>query len=130
MKKKFFLTLAICFCFVSVLTVTALAAHDYDFSFDGEYVGSMNSTDLKKVEKRDSAFVNPSKASVPTNYFLSTDQKSYREVTNIITNVTTSGKRSFTYYDGYGGLGNRYCLSGYPTHWDYTPYSISGTWSP
>lgn len=47
-----------------------------------------------------------------------------------ITNITTSGKRSFTYYDGYGGIGNKYCLSGYPTHWDYTPYSISGTWSP
>ena len=27
-----------------------------------------------------------------------------------ITNITTSGKRNFTYYDGYRGIGNKYLL--------------------
>lgn len=122
---------------VSVLSIllvvgvpVSAAALDYDFVFKPPFAGSMLSTDLYDVEQADSAYVRPLISATPTTYFLSPTPFTSTEATNYVTDISTSGKRSFTYKSGYGSVGNEYCLSGFPSNYDFVRYYVYGDWSP
>jgi len=127
--KKGLISFGAALILVFGMSVTAFAA-SFSFSFTPPFAGSMQSTFLQEVTSINSAYVNPSHSATPTNYFLSPNQKSSTTATNILTDISTSGKRTFTYNSGYGGIGNKYCLSGYPSNWDFVDYTVSGSWSP
>lgn len=94
--------------------------------------GSMNSTVLVEKPAGTSPYVWPYISATPTNYFLSPKRKSATQATNIIQNVSSPGKRYFTYLPGYGGVDSLLCLSGYPTstYYEFTTYRVYGEWSP
>jgi hypothetical protein len=50
-------------------------------------------------------------------------------VSNARTNVT-SGIAHFTYNSGYGGAGQRYKLTGYPSNMNFLEYRAAGNWKP
>lgn len=43
---------------------------------------------------------------------------------------TTGARRSFSYYDGYGGSGHSYSMLGAPSRSDFQEYQANGTWQP
>ncbi|MCJ7840056.1 hypothetical protein MUB24_03840 [Lederbergia sp. NSJ-179] len=72
--KKCFISLAVLFFMAFALPSSSLAA-SYNFTFNPPFVGSMKSTSLVEVTKKNSAYVQPSHSATPTNYFLSPAQK-------------------------------------------------------
>jgi hypothetical protein len=129
MKKRLISTVAGAILLLSV-SASAFAA-SYNFYFQPPFAGSMNSSGPSTVATSNSAYVQPNNPNsfTATNFFLNTSYNGSTNATNIITNVTTAGKRSFTYNSGYGGIGNSYYLSGYPSNFDFTNYEVFGGWS-
>jgi hypothetical protein len=129
MKKKILTSIAT-FCLLMGITVTALASQNFDFTIRPPFIGSMVSSNLVTVTTGMSPFVNPNVSATPTTYFLSPQRVSSTQATQLISNVSTAGRRNFTYLTGYGGVGNRYCLSAYPSNTSFLEYRVTGTWSP
>lgn len=105
------------------------AAYNYGLNIKNPFNTSLTSTTTERVSGS-TPYVSPNVASSPTGYFLSAQPESIDEATNILTNVTTPGRRNFTYKSGFGGSGSRYCLSAYPTELDFLDYVVQGTWMP
>ncbi|GAE29745.1 hypothetical protein [Halalkalibacter hemicellulosilyticus] len=108
--KKFIIALASVFGILILLPDSTEAAN-YSFTFNPPFAGSLQSTTLVTKSSGTSPFVNPSHSSTPTNYFLSPTRFSSTTATNIVSNISTSGRRGFSYSSGYGGSGQSYCLS-------------------
>ena len=125
-KKNLFLIVAL-----GLLMITGSAmAYTYDFTFSPPYSGCMNSTGLNKLSGG-TPYVYPKVSSTPTSYYLaSTPYSGLTEVTNYIVNISTPGKRYFTYNSGEGYGNKRYCLSGYPTNYNFSMYNVYGDWQP
>lgn len=128
MKKKVISFTAV-LSLVFAMSVSAFAA-SYTFNFKTPFVGSLLSTSAVAVKSLKTAYVNPNTSATPTTYFLGTTASVTTNATNYFTNVSTSGKRSFTYNAGYGGVGTQYKLAGYPSNFDFQNYKVAGTWSP
>ena len=129
MNKKIVRLIIIVCLLVCAFTGTAFA-RSYNFLIEPPYVGSLVSTFLYRVDTgTPTPYINPSISSTPTNYVLSPERYSSTVATNFRTNISTPGYRSFTYNSGYGGVGTSYCLSGYPTYFEYATYIVYGDWS-
>lgn len=128
LKKVLAMAGALTMVFASIGT-TVFAADSYNLTIPSPYVGSLQSTELLEKERGTSPYVDPSKNTLVTKYFLSPEPGSSVTATNIVTTSTTA-KKSFTYESGYGGVGTDYCLSAYPgVTGSYDEYVVSGTWS-
>lgn len=131
MKKRIIATIGALTILLSIsITVLAASSYNYSFTLTPPYGGSLKSTARQTVKTGDSPFVHPNVSATPTNYFLSPLQLSTTQATNIVSNISTVGKRNFSYLSGYGGVGNSYCLSAYPTNIHFLEYRVTGTWSP
>lgn len=117
---------------IGIFTVIPEATHAASFSFTitPPFAGSMESTSLIGKTNTSRPYVNPSHSTTPTSYFLSPKRESSTQATSLISNISTSGTRNMSYLSGYGGTGQKYCLSAYPTNYDFATYKISGTWAP
>lgn len=127
--KKRIVSFSIVLSLVYAMTATAFAA-SFDFHFTPPFTGSLNTTGLQEVTQLDAAYVNPSTSATPTTYYLATSSSNTIAATDFIKDVSTSGKRSFTYKTNYGGIGTKYKLGGYPSNFDFLEYDVEGTWSP
>lgn len=129
MKKRIVSFVAV-MSLVFAMSATAAFAASYTFKFEGSFIGSLKTSSAQTVQTLNAAYVNPSASAVPTTYYLCTTASDTTNVTNWITDVSTAGKRSFTYNSGYGGVNNQYKLAGYPSNWDFVDYTVTGSWSP
>lgn len=108
----------------------------YEFTFPGHTsivpdhaaIG-IRSTGLHRKESAAAPYVYPEYSEHATWYFLSPV---------ILEPICAAGpicvgageETCFTWYDGYGGIGQEYCLSGYPEAVGHkNAYAVSGTWS-
>jgi hypothetical protein len=127
--KKRIISFVLALSLVFAMSVSAFAA-SYAFFISPPFVGSLKSTATQIVVSGTAANVNPSTSATPTSYYLSPTPGSSTTATGVLTSISTSGYRGFTYNSGYGGVGNYYCLSGYPSNSDFLTYNVGGTWSP
>lgn len=104
------------------------AAASFNLRIKNPYTSSLTSTGLMEVTGSQ-PYVYPKVATPPTGYILSPKRFSTQEATNIIVDVTTPGKRFFTYQPNYGGAGSSYCLSAFPRVSSFNDYSVNGEWS-
>ena len=102
-------------------------AYSYKLNIMNPFNTSLTSTTTEQVSGS-TPYVSPNVASSPTGYFLSARPESIDQATNIVGDITTPGRRYFTYKPGFGGSGNRYCLSAYPTEINFLDYVVQGTW--
>ncbi|TYQ16695.1 UNVERIFIED_CONTAM: hypothetical protein Cloal_3263 [Acetivibrio alkalicellulosi] len=129
--KKRVVAFVLVLCVFFMVSITSFANnHEFRLVIRPPFPGSMQSTSRQRVDYLNNAFVNPALSQVPTNYFLSPEPGSRIQATEVIENISTPGKRWFTYFSGYEGIGNRYCLSAYPANWNFDAYTTRGTWSP
>ena len=104
-------------------------AWDYNLDITYPYAGSLKSTMLYKKESGTTPYVHPNKVTISTTYFLSPTRLSGIMATELISTAGT-GESKFSWREGYGGVGQNYCLSAYPTQVaNYDAYNVSGTWS-
>lgn len=127
--KKRIASLGLALCLVIGTSASAFAA-PYSFHFSPPFVGSLQSTSSQTVQTLNAAYVNPSTSATPTSYYLSPPGSTSANATNIISDISTSGSRSFTYNSGYGGKGTSLILNACPSNFDFVDYNVSGTWSP
>lgn len=131
MKKKITVIMIILLLvFVAVGPVFAEPPYYYYFIFDPPFAGSMNWDSPSQFVSGSSSYVDPNGSSAETNYFLTTQPGEIILATYILYEVETTTKRYFTYQTGYGGIGQKYCLAGYPSNYDFNYYTISGYWLP
>ncbi len=103
--------------------------YEYSLDIPTPRVHSMRSTNVYEKVSSAHPYVSPSKNTILTNYFLSTEGGSTITATNIIV-ADNPGKRSFSWQPGYGGVGTAYCLSAYPgVTGVYDAYNVEGTWA-
>ena len=76
-----------------------------------------------------SPYVNPTVYAVPTTYFLALPNRDAYNVSTTVKEVSTPGRRSFTYYSGYGGSGQYYRMGAMPISRNYNEYRVNGSWS-
>lgn len=81
-------------------------------------------------EQVEPPYVSPTVAATPTTYVLVPEQSTRYFATNIITSVSTAGRRNFTYNANYGGAGGTYYLAGHSTERNFIEYIVVGTWNP
>lgn len=112
---------------IASMGLTAAAAN-YSILIKNPFTSSLNST-TEKLKATSSPYVSPSVASPPTGYFLAPERISTYEATNIIVDVTTPGRRNFTYKSGYGGANSSYYLSAFPRVSSFNDYWVNGDWS-
>ena len=128
--KKQVIAFVLVLCVAFMVPITSFANYSFELGITPPFPGSMEWTVERQVTSLNNAFVNPAVSQVPTNYFLSPEMYDITWATVLITNIFTPGRRNFTYYSGYGGVGTRYSLAAYPTNWDFDAYTTRGTWSP
>jgi hypothetical protein len=110
-------------------SVSALAA-TYSFNFTPPFTGSVRHSTPTTADGAKTPYVDPSGTTNATTYVLTLPATgSTSEVTNFKTGVT-SAKTYFVYKSGYGGAGQSYKLSGYPSNYDFQQYSAAGAWKP
>ena len=102
---------------------------NYEFTFPDYYVGSMRSTGLYEKKNTSAPFVYPQYSEHTTWYFLAPKILDSSGATSPV--IARAGEKVyFTWYDGYGGIGQNYCLSGYPdANGHNKSYLAYGTWS-
>ena len=101
----------------------------YEMTIPYPYVGSLQSTPVYVKDTSGAAYFKPSINTIATKYFVSPWGDSQTLATDIITKSNTT-KSTFTWYEGYGGVGNHYCLSAYPAvNGEYDAYVVKGVWS-
>lgn len=64
-----------------------------------------------------------------TTFVLNLPAGPNNNVSTTASNVT-SGTHYFTYLKGFGGKGQKYILTGWPSNMDFQDYVNSGTWKP
>lgn len=127
MKKKIK-----CLCVVMALAMICSAsafAASYNFPIVPPYSGCIQySSGVQRTSG--TPYVSPSVAATPTTYVIVPEQNTHNFATNIITSVSTAGRRNFTYNSGYGGTGHTYYLAGHSTERSFLAYTVRGTWNP
>lgn len=127
MKKKI-KCLCVVMALVMICSASAFAA-SYNFIISPPYAGCVKFSN--KIEVTGSTpYVNPSVAATPTTYVIVPKAATGVYATNIITGISTAGRRNFTYNSGYGGLKQSYYLAGHSTEIDFLTYTVKGTWAP
>lgn len=125
-------------CLMVTLCGTAMAAAvSYTHTFKPPHGNSLWSTGEQIVETntRADAYITHKTATAPTSHVLrkkvgvTTSPVNDPLVTPTIVGFNTSGKRSFTYKTGYGGVGTRYYMDSYPTNTNFEMYTLSGEWN-
>lgn len=110
-------------------SVSAFAA-SYNFHFKPPFAGSANHSSPATADGAFTPYVQPNGTTAATTYVLTQPQAgSTATVSNFKTNVT-SGRSSFKYDAGYGGKGQRYKLTGYPSNSNFQEYKAAGSWKP
>lgn len=128
--KKAFIVVLVGLSLTTALPKETFAASSYRLRLTYPFPGSMDSDGPETKVRGTTPFVNPDIATTATNYYLSPGAGSRDEATRQIRNVTTTGRRNFTYNSGYGGAGNVLYINGYPDRMEYRSYTATGTWSP
>ena len=127
MKKKIK-----CLCVVMALVMICSAsvfAASYYFNIKPPYSGCIRySAGVQRTSG--TPYVSPTVAATPTTYVLVPEQSTRYFATNIITSVSTAGRRNFTYNANYGGAGGTYYLAGHSTERNFIEYIVVGTWNP
>ncbi len=127
-KNRKLLALTLSMCMIFSMSLTSFA-RTYSLDLPYPLIGSMQSTAVYTKSSSSTPYVQPSKNTISTNYFLSTTEQSSITATDIIATTTTT-KKTFTWKTGYGGVGTSYCLSAYPNvSGSYDAYNVAGTWS-
>ena len=128
MKKRIaIITMILIIALISVGPV--FASYYYSFTFSPPFAGSMKWDSDEDVSGL-SPYVDPNGSSAKTNYFLTTAPGETVLATHIVYEVDTTARRYFTYQTGYGGVGQDYCLAGFPSNFDFNYYYIPGVWLP
>ncbi len=86
------------------------------------YTSSYNATS--------SPYVKPNVYATPTDYYLVLPDRDGYNVSQVIYEVSNTVRRNFTYYDGYGGSGEKYRMGAAPSYSNYYRYRVTGSWSP
>lgn len=129
MKSKRKVSTILVITLLMTMGVTAYAA-SYSFHFEPPFVGCIQHSSSQKADGNYSAYVDPSGTTNATTYVLTMPSSSSTDtVSNYKTNVTSS-KTYFTYDTGYGGEGQWYKLTGYPSNSNFQEYYSAGTWKP
>lgn len=117
---------------LSLLAVTSVSvfATTYNFYFKPPFIGSIRHSSPATANGAFTPYVQPSGTTNATTYVLTMPEPdSIVTVSNARTNVT-SGIAHFTYNSGYGGAGQRYKLTGYPSNMNFLEYRAAGNWKP
>ena len=129
--KKWLKTIAVvAFVFVVFSASSkALISRLYSFSFPSTISNSMRYTYCFEVDGG-TPYVYPSISTVRTKYFLSPNTYGWTQATNVVT-ISDREWRNFTWYSGYGGSDQSYCLAGGPDSslgsWNaYNAYGVFG----
>lgn len=122
-----------CLCIVMavvMISCSAVFAASYTFTMIPPYDGCIRySTGVHRTGG--TPYVNPSVATIyPSTYVLVPQQSTRVLATKALTNISTAGRRNFTYNTGYGGNGQTYYLAGHCTEKKFEMYTVTGTWSP
>lgn len=113
-----------------VIGSTSAFAASYYFNFEGSFVGSIQHSFPRAADGNFTPYVYPNGTTNATSYVLTKSaSNSTSEVSNFRTNIT-SGKHNFTYKKGFGGSGQDYKMTGYPSNSDFQDYKAAGTWKP
>ena len=138
MKKKI---IALLTCVLLFLSVSAPAfAMDYTLLFTQPFSDSFRSSTGVRADGELTPWIQPSHTTTPTTYFLVVDPREDDDyskitgelvpVTNIISGVCDTVRRSLTYAPNYGGRGQKYCVGAYPSYTDFLAYTAIGNWEP
>lgn len=105
---------------------SALNYHYYYFSFPASLSNNMQYSGLHQRDTG-SAYVYPNVSTIGTIYFMSPHDYGYTQATVPIT-ISQRTPGYFTWYSGYGGTGQWYCLAGCPDDdwWPWAAYNIGG----
>ena len=124
-SMKLFVVLLCVFAILSVHS-SALITRLYTFNFPSDLSNSMRYTYLFEVDGG-TPFVYPSVSTIATQYFLSPNTYGWTQATNVVT-ISNREWRSFSWYSGYGGSGQSYCLAGCPDadNGSWLAYHIEG----
>ena len=128
MKKKIK-----CLCVVMALVMICSAsviAAAYTFTITPPYAGCIRYTTNSVAVTGSTPYVSPSVAATPTTYVIVPGKAAANYATNILTGISTAGRRNFTYNPGYGGSGQRYYLAAHSTETQFLQYKVTGTWNP
>lgn len=128
-KRKISKLILLVMCLLTVGTVSALAV-GYDFHFKPPFTGSIQHSSPAVADGSFTPYVDPDGTTNATTYVLTRPTSGSTDtVSSFATNVTSS-KTSFTYNTGYGGAGQSYKLTGYPSNADFQEYYADGEWKP
>ena len=108
------------------LSSSAFIQHPYSFPFEQKLTDNMRYSNLY-LRDTGSAYVYPNNSSVATMYFMSPHDYGYLQATSIV-NLSAHSPGYFSWYSGYGGSNQWYCLAGCPDNswWPWSPYTIGG----
>lgn len=129
LKQNVAKTMLLAIFFLIVGSATVFAA-TYNFKFEPPFLGSAKHSKPAVADGKFTPYVYPTGSTSATTYVLTKKEPlSIEKVSNFRTNVT-SGKKTFTYDQGFGGSGQSYKLSGYPSNQNFQGYDAAGTWKP
>lgn len=128
-KRKVTKTVVLALCLLMLTSVSVFAA-SYSFHFKPPFAGCIQHSSPATADGKFTPYVDPDGTTNATTYVLTMpDAGSTVTVSNFKENVT-SAKTYFTYNSGYGGSGQKYKLTGYPSNYDFQEYYAAGTWKP
>ena len=132
-KRLLAILLTLC---MLVMVCAPVFAYDFTFQFDRSQGKTLARSGPYAVESP-GAYVKHNSVTVPTNYSLwlmigqDYNVGADKVVSNEIRNYSSTIKQLFNYHSGYGGNGESYYLSAYPTNMtNFNPYTAAGTWAP
>lgn len=129
MLKRNVTKILVLMCVLILGSVSAFAA-TYNFYFTPPFVGSIQHSSPATADGAFTPYVHPSGTTNATTYVLTMPEfNSIVTVSNVRTNIT-SGRAHFTYNPGFGGAGQRYKLTGYPSNTNFQEYRAAGNWKP
>ena len=115
---------------IATLSVGVSAYGSFSFHFKPPITSAFNHSPAAATNGALSPWVQLAGTTAGTTYFLAHPTAPYTDnVTDFRTNIT-AGTAYFTYYSGYGGLGQAYTLGGLPTSLYFLEYYSSGTFQP
>lgn len=140
LKTIFALGLVICLVVIGCSSVAAVNTSDawyYNFTMNPPYPGSLRYTGEQQVttDGGNAAYVTKTTHTAETSYVLSVKEGStFRPsidpfVSDQLTKKSGTGTFPFTYKSGYGGRGQKYYLSVYPSNYNFSKYDVCGYWN-
>ncbi|MBZ4665362.1 MAG: hypothetical protein JG770_615 [Mahella sp.] len=116
-------------CLLMVGSVSAFAV-TYSFHFEPPFVGSVQHSPSAMADGTFTPYVDPSGTTNATTYVLTLPSPGSIDTVSSFAPNVTSAKTYFTYNSGFGGLGQYYKLTGYPSNSDFQEYYAAGGWKP